>query len=180
MTKKSSFLRQLNLYSFNRISAGPDQGSYYHEKFLRGMKFLCRRMSRQKVNGNRIRSAGNPDEEPKMAMYPACPPPSLMLGKHSVVSTMDVSTSIVPAAVLSSLAGIAAVTSSLPAKKHVSQDMTIDATTTIDHKRMIDEIPKAKGDENENDDYESSEENYRTGNTTMMPTTVEARSWGVQ
>ena len=26
MTKKSSFLRQLNLYSFNRFSAGPDQG----------------------------------------------------------------------------------------------------------------------------------------------------------
>lgn len=74
MTKKSSFLRQLNLYGFNRFSAGPDQGSYYHEKFLRGMKFLCRRMTRQKVNGNRIRSAGNPDEEPVLAGYPSCPP----------------------------------------------------------------------------------------------------------
>lgn len=32
-TKKSSFLRQLNLYGFNRLSrVGPDQGSYYHEK----------------------------------------------------------------------------------------------------------------------------------------------------
>eukprot|EP00980_Cylindrotheca_fusiformis_P000341 scaffold91_cov127-Cylindrotheca_fusiformis.AAC.1 len=75
MTKKSSFLRQLNLYGFNRFSAGPDQGSYYHEKFLRGMKFLCRRMTRQKVNGNRIRSAGNPDEEPALVTYPVCPPP---------------------------------------------------------------------------------------------------------
>ncbi|CAJ1946054.1 unnamed protein product [Cylindrotheca closterium] len=73
MTKKSSFLRQLNLYGFNRFSAGPDQGSYYHEKFLRGMKFLCRRMTRQKVNGNRIRSAGNPDEEPVLSSYPQCP-----------------------------------------------------------------------------------------------------------
>eukprot|EP00934_Nitzschia_sp_Nitz4_P009108 Nitzschia sp. Nitz4//scaffold59_size112058//10313//11908//NITZ4_004097-RA/size112058-snap-gene-0.25-mRNA-1//1//CDS//3329555087//9098//frame0 len=73
MTKKSSFLRQLNLYGFNRFSAGPDQGSYYHEKFLKGMKFLCRRMSRQKVNGNRIRSAGNPDEEPVLSRYPSCP-----------------------------------------------------------------------------------------------------------
>lgn len=26
MTKKSSFLRQLNLYNFNRISVGPDSG----------------------------------------------------------------------------------------------------------------------------------------------------------
>jgi HSF-type DNA-binding len=73
MTKKSSFLRQLNLYGFNRFSAGQDQGSYYHEKFLRGCKFLCRRMTRQKVNGNRIRSAGNPDDEPVLAHYPSCP-----------------------------------------------------------------------------------------------------------
>jgi hypothetical protein len=74
MTKKSSFLRQLNLYSFNRFSAGPDQGSYYHEKFLKGLKFLCRQMTRQKVNGNRIRSAGNPDDEPSLALFPVCPP----------------------------------------------------------------------------------------------------------
>ena len=77
MTKKSSFLRQLNLYGFNRFSAGPDQGSYYHEKFLRGLKFLCRRMTRQKVNGNRIRSAGNPDDEPVLSRYPVCPPPTV-------------------------------------------------------------------------------------------------------
>lgn len=74
MTKKSSFLRQLNLYGFNRISVGADGGSYYHEKFLRGLKFLCRRMARQKVNGNGIRAAGNPDEEPTLSRFPACPP----------------------------------------------------------------------------------------------------------
>jgi hypothetical protein len=75
MTKKSSFLRQLNLYGFNRLSGiGPDQGSYYHEKFLRGLKFLSRRMSRQKVNGNGIRAAGNPDEEPTLSVFPSCPP----------------------------------------------------------------------------------------------------------
>ena len=73
MTKKSSFLRQLNLYSFNRFSAGTtDKGSYYHEKFLRCKKFLSRRMTRQKVNGNRIRSAGKPEEEPDLSRYPIC------------------------------------------------------------------------------------------------------------
>jgi len=78
MTKKSSFLRQLNLYGFNRLSAaGPNQGSYYHEKFLRGMKFLCRRMQRQKINGNGIRAAGNPDNEPNLGDYPPCPLGSL-------------------------------------------------------------------------------------------------------
>ncbi|CAB9517382.1 shock factor protein 4 [Seminavis robusta] len=80
MTKKSSFLRQLNLYNFNRISVGPDSGSYYHEKFLKGLKFLCRRMTRQKVNGNGIRAAGNPEEEPQLNNYPPCPPKSVDYG----------------------------------------------------------------------------------------------------
>eukprot|EP00977_Amphora_coffeiformis_P021546 scaffold9455_cov163-Amphora_coffeaeformis.AAC.5 len=82
MTKKSSFLRQLNLYGFNRLSgSGPDQGSYYHEKFLRGLKFLCRRMARIKVNGNGIRAAGNPDDEPNFAIFPNCPPDSSSNGQ---------------------------------------------------------------------------------------------------
>lgn len=31
-------------------------------------------MQRQKVNGNGIRAAGNPDEEPNLSLFPACPP----------------------------------------------------------------------------------------------------------
>lgn len=38
------------------------------------MKFLSRRMQRQKVNGNGIRAAGNPDEEPNLLRFPTCPP----------------------------------------------------------------------------------------------------------
>ena len=38
------------------------------------MKFLSRRMQRQKVNGNGIRAAGNPDEEPVLSRFPVCPP----------------------------------------------------------------------------------------------------------
>lgn len=53
-----------------------------HEKFLRGMKFLCRRMARIKVNGNGIRAAGNPDDEPNFALYPRCP-----LNQLAMVST---------------------------------------------------------------------------------------------
>ena len=70
MTKKSSFLRQLNLYGFHRLSAGPDKGAYYHELFLRGMPFLSRRMVRQKINGNGIRAAGNPAQEPDFYKMP--------------------------------------------------------------------------------------------------------------
>lgn len=94
MTKKSSFLRQLNLYSFNRFSAGPDQGSYYHELFLKGIKFLCRRMVRQKVNGNRIRSAGNPDEEPNLHLYPVCPPSATVDAAPMETSTNELATQL--------------------------------------------------------------------------------------
>lgn len=74
MTKKSSFLRQLNLYGFTRISTGPDKNSYYHELFLRGMRFLSYRISRTKVNGNGIRSAANPETEPNFYCMPVVPP----------------------------------------------------------------------------------------------------------
>lgn len=43
MTKKSSFLRQLNLYGFNRLSgSGPNQGSYCKLEHLIDLKdILC-------------------------------------------------------------------------------------------------------------------------------------------
>jgi hypothetical protein len=87
-TKKSSLLRQLNLYGFRRISAGRDKGSYYHELFLRGKRFLCGRMRRQKVNGKRIRSAGNPETEPNFTRMTPMPPdgeyPPVVTNLHTI------------------------------------------------------------------------------------------------
>lgn len=90
MTKKSSFLRQLNLYGFRRIS----DGSYYHERFLRGMKFLCYPMQRQKVNGNGIRAAGNPNEEPNFSKYPTCPPHSPSSANSKIQPSFPMKTNI--------------------------------------------------------------------------------------
>ena len=145
MTKKSSFLRQLNLYGFNRLSGqGPDQGSYYHEKFLRNLKFLCRRMKRNKVNGNRIRAAGNPDEEPVLANYPRCPPfdPATAqqhLATAAVLQLMASRTAHAapsPASHLSTLMGLvpgANATSHLAMTPHVTSPApnTADVTTSI-------------------------------------------------
>lgn len=87
MKKKSSFLRQLNLYGFHRLSVGPDKGGYYHELFLRGMQFLSRRMIRQKVNGNGIRAAGNPSQEPNFYLMSTVPPIGGTLPAPPIVAT---------------------------------------------------------------------------------------------
>lgn len=63
-SKITSFQRQLNLYGFNRITRGNDAGGYYHELFLRGKEFLCKRMVRTKVKGTRFKAASSPDQEP--------------------------------------------------------------------------------------------------------------------
>jgi hypothetical protein len=51
-TSYKSFLRQVNLYGFSRISksqakGGHAGGCYYHKAFIRGQKDLCLKMSRQ-------------------------------------------------------------------------------------------------------------------------------------
>jgi len=189
MTKKSSFLRQLNLYCFNRLCAGPDRGSYYHEKFLRGMKFLCRRMTRQKVNGNRIRSCGNPDEEPKLALFPVCPPPGLASSSASPSADKTV---CLPAAtkrehaIYSALAGIAASAKSaatLPPEKRMAQQMSRmeDLVEKAKRKLRDDDGRDGDGEDNDDGDYGSSEENYSSENGPIpaVAATVEARAWCV-
>ena len=63
-TKITSFQRQLNLYGFNRLTKGVDSGAYYHELFLKGMKYLSGRMIRTKIKGTGHKSPANPHMEP--------------------------------------------------------------------------------------------------------------------
>jgi len=48
-SKFSSFIRQANGWGFRRITQGPDRNSYYHELFLRGLPYLCKKMKRPGV-----------------------------------------------------------------------------------------------------------------------------------
>lgn len=48
-SRLSSFKRQLNLYGFELINAGPARGGYFHELFVKDQPELCRRMRRVAV-----------------------------------------------------------------------------------------------------------------------------------
>ena len=52
-TKYSSFVRQVNLWGFTRITSGPDADCYYHGSFRRGKEMLCREMIRKKPVPNK-------------------------------------------------------------------------------------------------------------------------------
>lgn len=70
----ASFQRQLNLYSFKRITVGPDKGAYYHELFLRGKPFLSYHINRTTKKCKGPRKPANPDTEPNFYQMPFLPP----------------------------------------------------------------------------------------------------------
>jgi HSF-type DNA-binding len=70
LSKIASFQRQLNLYGFQRLTAGLDKGSYYHELFLRNRRDLVAQIQRVKVKGTGVRAKANPQDEPNLYMYP--------------------------------------------------------------------------------------------------------------
>ncbi|CAB9525688.1 stress transcription factor B-2b [Seminavis robusta] len=50
-SKWASFQRQLNIYGFQRLTAGRDRGAYYHDLFVRGHPELATRIQRMKLKG---------------------------------------------------------------------------------------------------------------------------------
>ena len=64
MNRFSSFQRQLNLYEFQRVTEGPNKGSYYHELFVKGNPTLCTHIKRNKIKSenpsNKVRDPFGP------------------------------------------------------------------------------------------------------------------------
>jgi hypothetical protein len=50
-----SFLRQINMWGFERIKDGAGKGGYRHSNFIRGMPWLCCLMKRVKIKGTGTR-----------------------------------------------------------------------------------------------------------------------------
>lgn len=48
--RMNTFLKQLNLYGFRRITEGRDKGGYFHKDFLKGKRHLCKKIKRKKVH----------------------------------------------------------------------------------------------------------------------------------
>lgn len=95
-TKFTSFQRQLNFYGFQRIMcSGPDQGSYYHELFLRGRSDLCSIMIRTKVVGHDMSPIGSPARKLLSGTFydmPCCfPSRSVILSSSPIKQTVSTS-----------------------------------------------------------------------------------------
>jgi len=64
LKKYNSFIRQLSLWGFKRMTKGMNAKSYYHPLFLRGKSALVSRMTLTLIKGTGTKLKSNPDAEP--------------------------------------------------------------------------------------------------------------------
>lgn len=151
MTKKTSFLRQLNLYGFHRLSGGLDKGGYYHELFLRGMPFLSRRMRRQKINGKLIRAATNPAQDPDFYIMPAVRPVMKAFSSSSISMTESSSDDPDDGFIEEGSAGITSVIKMVPSRAHnhvsfpLKLYMMLDTLDAQGNRDVISWMPHGQG-----------------------------------
>lgn len=86
----SSFLRQLALYGFIRLSRdGHDHHAYYHEYFLRGREdLLLDHVKRTRIKGTEIRYTVDPDTEPDFLAMPPVGIPKEQQGQSSIAESI--------------------------------------------------------------------------------------------
>lgn len=69
-TKFVSFVRQLNLWGFKRLTRGVEGKAYYHELFLKGRPYFALRIKRHKVKNHGFKPIPNPSAEPNFFNLP--------------------------------------------------------------------------------------------------------------
>jgi hypothetical protein len=111
MSKFPSFLRQLNLYGFRRLTrVGTDKGGYYHELFLRNKVFLAYRILRMRIKGNGVRARSNPESEPNFYKMPSVEEGNAKSG----VTVKSEPAKVLPLLTLSSEKGASLIAETLP------------------------------------------------------------------
>lgn len=72
------------MYGFQRVNSGPDQGSYFHDLFLKNRPDLCKMMLRQRLkNSNKLSSSLKPTKLPNSNFY-SLPPCAIMSTSNNV------------------------------------------------------------------------------------------------
>lgn len=67
----NTFMKQLNLYGFHRITEGNDKGAYYHPRFVRGRRFLCSKIRRKRISNNAAAAGSSELTAAKAAKSPS-------------------------------------------------------------------------------------------------------------
>jgi hypothetical protein len=86
-SKYKSFQRQLYLYEFKRIPSGPHAGSYFHPKFVRGIKTLCLLMSPTNTKRSKFQKKKGPRNDTRVqeSISSTEDPLDWMTKKHSLL-----------------------------------------------------------------------------------------------
>lgn len=72
--RMNTFLKQLNLYGFRRITEGRDKGGYFHPKFILGKRHLCKVIKRKKTDSKPAASKSAPKSSPESKQTETSPP----------------------------------------------------------------------------------------------------------
>jgi hypothetical protein len=73
-TRYKSFVKQLNIYKFQRIKTGENMGAYTREHFQRGRMDLCKLINREKVDRRKKEVHVQPKEQVKKQEISTKPP----------------------------------------------------------------------------------------------------------
>ena len=108
------------------ICTGKDKNAYFHEMFLRGKSFLCRKIKRMKVKGEGGRKPSSPGSEPDF--YSMAPLPPI-----EIVSREDVemSGSTIPSGMLESSGAWPATASALGDNNPLLQRQNISSMASL-------------------------------------------------
>ena len=95
--RMNTFLKQLNLYSFQRIPSGRDKGGYFHELFQKGKRPLCLQIKRKWVDQTKKQSSKTKvhgsDQKPGGTSQGEMTPPYAAVARVVASSGVDSSSS---------------------------------------------------------------------------------------